>query len=187
MSIESKLITADEYLQLAHTGVPTELVRGEIVGMNPPQFRHSYLCSRVDRILGAFVEDNDLGITACNDGGVVTQRGPDTVRGADVAFYSIARVPADAPLEGYAPSPDLVVEVRSPSDRMPDILAKVSEYLGAGVDTVVLLDPEDGTASIFALTHGVRAFAVDDVLVLPPPLDSLRHTVRHWLGRALDR
>jgi hypothetical protein len=28
-----------------------------------------------------------------NDTGVVTERGPDTVRGADISFYSYARVP----------------------------------------------------------------------------------------------
>ena len=35
----------------------------------------------------------DLGRVVTNDSGIVTQRDPDTVRGADVAYYSYARLP----------------------------------------------------------------------------------------------
>ena len=45
------------------------------------------------RILGNHVYDNDLGRVLSNDSGVITERGPDTVRGADVCFYSFVRVP----------------------------------------------------------------------------------------------
>ena len=37
--------------------------------------------------------------------------------------------------------PDLIVEVRSEDDRWGDILAKVHEYLDAGVVVVIVLDP----------------------------------------------
>ena len=36
--------------------------------------------------------------------------------------------------------PDLVVEVFSPSDRWPKVLAKVAEYLDAGTTIVLVLD-----------------------------------------------
>ena len=68
-----------------------------------------------------------------NDTGVITEQGPDTVRGADISFYSFARVPKGPLPDRYLDTPpDLVVEVLSPSDRWPKVLAKVAEYLDAG-------------------------------------------------------
>ena len=54
---------------------------------------------------------------------MITERDPDTVRGADVAYYSYARLPK-GPLEpGYGPEvPELVFEVRSAGDSWREIL-----------------------------------------------------------------
>lgn len=73
--------------------------------------------------------------------GVITGRNPDTRRAADLAFYSYRKVPRGtlSPRESYLEvAPDLVVEVRSPEDRWPAILEKVSDDLKAGVPTVIL-------------------------------------------------
>src|SRR5262249_15506388 len=131
-------------------GYPEELIQGRIVAKPPPQPRHGQVCSKVDRLLGFYVDDHDLGHVLCNDSGVITERDPDTVRGADVAFYSCAKVPKGRIPPGYlSVPPDLVFEVRSPDDRWGDILTKVDEYLRAGVTVVVVLDPEPETAHVF--------------------------------------
>src|SRR5258707_14195736 len=92
MATAEAFLTAEEYA-LLDNGQPTELVRGRIVPMNPPYPWHGYVCSKLSRILGNYVEEHDLGRVMSNDSGVVTERGPDTVRGADVAFYSYDRLP----------------------------------------------------------------------------------------------
>ena len=84
MATATQLITAEEYARLPDRGVPTELVRGEVITMNPPYVRHGQLCSKLDRIVGSYVDDHDLGHVVCNDAGIVTERDPDTVRGGDV-------------------------------------------------------------------------------------------------------
>ncbi len=49
---------------------------------------------------------------------MLTERGPDTVRGADVCFYSHARWPGPRLVSGLPPvPPDLAVEVVSPGNR----------------------------------------------------------------------
>jgi hypothetical protein len=59
---------------------------------------------------------------------VITERGPDSVRGPDVSFYSYAKVPKDQPPEGYPDvPPDLDVEVLSPHDRWVKVQGKVVE------------------------------------------------------------
>src|ERR1017187_7177881 len=101
--------------------------------MSVPDRRHGYVCGRADRILGNFVDGHDLGRVMSNDSGVIIDRDPDTVRGADVAYYSYARLPKGPLPPGLGTElPELVVEVRSANDRWPEILEKVSEYLNAG-------------------------------------------------------
>ena len=103
-----------------------------------------------------------------NDSGVVTERGPDTVRGADVAYYSYERIPR-GPLPNHYLDvvPELILEVRSPSDRWPNVLFKVAEYLEAGVVIVVVLDDESRTAFVYRADEPGRTLGADDELTAP--------------------
>ena len=86
MSTTETLLTAEEYARLPDNGRPTELVRGRVIEMNPPAPRHGQVCFRVGRIVAEFAEAHGIGQIICNDSGVITERDPDTVRGADVVF-----------------------------------------------------------------------------------------------------
>src|SRR5262245_30633177 len=104
------LLTAEEFAERPDPGYPEELVRGRIVPMTIPKPRHGEVCGRAVRILGNFVEDRGLGRVLSNDTGVITERGPDTVRGADVCYYSYAQVPRGPLPDRYLDTPpDLVV------------------------------------------------------------------------------
>jgi Uma2 family endonuclease len=86
-----KLITAEEFARLPGPadGSRQELVQGVILTMPPPPGApHALCCSRIDRRLGAFVVVNNLGTVFSNDTEFTTERDPDTVRGADVAYWS---------------------------------------------------------------------------------------------------
>jgi Uma2 family endonuclease len=63
--------------------------------------------------------------------------------------------------------PHLVIEVRSPEDRFPEILAKVSDYLGAGVEHVWIVDPYRRTVREFGpdLDRSVEELSVATELV----------------------
>ncbi len=63
--------------------------------------------------------------------------------------------------------PELVVEVRSPSDRWPKILARVAEYHDAGVLAVVVLDDDSRTALLSMADQGPRRLDPDDELTIP--------------------
>ncbi len=143
------LMTADQFMEMEDEGLH-ELVRGEVIEVALPDFRHGVICSKIDRRLGNYGEESGFGYTLCNDSAVRTERGPDTVRGADVAFYSNARLPLgpDIPALPDIP-PDLVVEVASPSNRRNEILQKVSEYLEVGVLMVWVVYPEQRTVAIY--------------------------------------
>jgi Uma2 family endonuclease len=162
------LLTAEEFAQRPDPGHPEELLRGRIVAMPPTSRRHGQVCANVVFLLSLFVRQHQLGHVLSNDAGVITRRGPDTVRGPDVAFYSFARLPK-GPLErAYGPEvPELVVEVRSPHDRWRDVHEKVAEYLAAGVTAVLVLDPDTNSAHVIHADQPTRVLGPQDTLTLP--------------------
>jgi Uma2 family endonuclease len=168
MATTEALLTAEEFLLLPDTGRPMELVRGRIVMMNVPYYRHGKICGRIVRIVGNFVEEGDLGTVISNDAGVITERGPDSVRGADVAYYSYQRVPKDADPDGYPEvAPEIVFEVRSPSDRSKPVQEKLAEYLNAGVLVVCVVEPADQSVDVHYPGRPVATLTIDQELVFP--------------------
>ncbi len=170
------LLTAEEFMRRYgdHSGV--ELVNGVVVhdaprlGMDAsearmPNFRHGVYCRRVARILEDFAIPRSLGWIATNDSFVKVADG--TVRGADVLFVSYARVPqADMPPEHLEVPPELIFEIRSPTDRISAITAKAAEYLACGVGVVVVLDPKTQSATVFRETDFAISLRADDKLDL---------------------
>jgi len=175
------VLTAEEFGRRPDPGYPEELVRGRIVSMSPPSPRHGQICSKVDRILGNFADEHELGHVLCNDSGVITERGPDTVRGPDVVFYSYARLPKGPLASHYVPEvPELIIEVRSPGNRWPDILVKIAEYLAAGVQYVVILDPDPQTALVSSAEQPPRILGPDEELKFPDLLGDFQVVVRRF-------
>jgi Uma2 family endonuclease len=181
MATAEALVTAEEYWQLPENGLPTELVRGRIVPMNVPYPRHGQICVNGIRLVGHWLDGHDIGHLVSNDAGVITERDPDTVRGADIAFYTYARVPKGPFPEGYlAVAPDLIFEVRSPADPWKKVLAKVAEYLNAGVSMVCVLDPQSQRIHIYYADQPERILEADEELTLPEVLGDFRAPVRRF-------
>jgi len=176
-------LTAEEFAQLPDSGRRTELVRGQVVEVPmPPPKRGSY-CWRISRSIGNFVEDHGLGWVMTNDSWVKTERGPDTVRGADLVFWSYERLPKGDLPEGVIPiAPDLVVEVRSPSERWTNVFAKVLEYLNAGVRVACILDPATETFSVYRADEIQQILTVDDDFTLPDVLPEFRVRVGQFFA-----
>lgn len=77
--------------------------------------------------------------------------------------------------------PDLIIEVLSPDDRWPKVLAKVGEYLEAGVAVVGVLDPGARTMHLYEGDNPVRILAADHELALSALLDAFRVPIRRFL------
>jgi Uma2 family endonuclease len=165
-------MTAEELWCLAPTE-PGELVKGRFIEMSPTGYPHGAVEARLARLLGNFVDDKKLGIVISGEAGIITQRNPDTVRGADIAYISQARL-TKAKAEGYLDvPPELVVEVVSPSDRWSDINERVDEYLACGVDEVWIVDPRTRRVTCYQATAAVRTYQHDDTLGVPAILPGL--------------
>jgi Uma2 family endonuclease len=149
--VESKprLLTAEDYLVLPDRGERRELRRGVLVGHDFHGFRHGEVCSNVHYYVDTFVRQQQIGRTLTNDSGIITERDPDTVRGADISYYSYERVPKGHSPVGYAgASPEIVFEVVSPSNTRLEINEKTAEYLQVGVKVVCIVDPQYLTVNL---------------------------------------
>jgi Uma2 family endonuclease len=181
MATAEALMTAEEFGRRPDPGYPEELVQGRIVAMPPPDRRHGKVCARTTGILDHFVAEHDRGHVMSNDSGVITERDPDTVRGADVAYYSYTRLPKGPLGPGYGPEvPELIFEVRSAGDSWREILEKVGEYLAAGVLKVVVLDPGTRKAHIFSADQEPVVLGPEEELTLPDILEGFRVPVHRF-------
>jgi Uma2 family endonuclease len=125
-----------------------ELVDGRIVPLTPPGEAHGRIGFRVALALGRFVEDHGLGVCYLAETGFLLGRNPDTVRAPDAAFVAGERRVATA--SGYVESaPDVVVEVRSPSETRADAVRKARLWIAAGARTVWNVDPERRVVDVY--------------------------------------
>ncbi len=181
MEAVNTLLTAEAFRLLPDNGQPRELVRGRVMAVNVPAPRHGEICGKVVRLVGNYVEERDLGRVVSNDSGVITEHNPDTVRGADVAYYSYLRVPKGPMPEGYpSVAPELVFEVRSPTDRWKNVLVKVAEYLNADVAVVCVLDATAESAHLYFEDEPPEIVVSDQDVMLPDLLPGFRISVARF-------
>ncbi len=137
------LLTAEEFERIAAVLGSCELVDGEIIPMSPGGMRHGQITARVTTLLDTHVRGHRLGRVLSGEAGVIVARGPDTVRGADVAFISYERFPADEPPSpGFMTvPPELVVEVLGNDVSWTEMEKTIAQYHAFGVDAVWVIDP----------------------------------------------
>jgi Uma2 family endonuclease len=164
------LMTGEEFFAL-HGDRQAELVNGVLKELPMPSFKHGRVCAKIARLLDEFTERHNLGRVVTNDTSVRIRRNPDTVYGPDVLFVSFKRLPAGEEPEGMLEViPDLVVEVRSPSNTWTEITAKVEDYLTVGVRAVLVLDPDSQSAFRYYKIDQPETIKDDEQLTIPEVL-----------------
>jgi Uma2 family endonuclease len=155
------VVTANDLLMLEESGKSTELVRGKLIVREPPSTHHGRVQATLNVLVGSYVRAHALGAVFGQDTGFKIASDPDTVRAPDLAFVDRTRV-AQIPRRGYAAlAPDLVAEILSPDDRPGEVLAKVADWLEAGVRLVWVIDPDRGVASVYRADGSVMTVSSD--------------------------
>ena len=163
MSVQT--FTADDLLQMPDDGNRYELVAGVLTMMSPAGFEHGYVVMELAAAVREFVRQHRLGIVTGAETGFAIESDPDTVLAPDVAFVRRERIETIGYPQGFFPGPpDLAVEVRSPSDRGPQIEDKVQRWLSAGAQAVWVIDPATREAAIYAAGAEPQRIAADGQL-----------------------
>ena len=136
-----------------------------------PNAKHGRMCTLVSRYVDQFAEEKDLGRVVSNDSFVAVRTIPDSVRAPDVGYYSFKRLPKGEMPDGLLPcQPDLVFEVKSPSNTWPDLLEKAEEFLNSEVFVVVILDTHYKIAKIYRPGKREELVSADGNLTIPDVL-----------------
>lgn len=154
-----------ETLQAQHSDYRWELVDGKIIVMSPSGYESDEVAFRVGGKLWNWVEPRQLGrVTGASAGfNLANTRTP------DVAFVRADRLP-QAP-RGYATiPPDLMVEVKSPTDSVEELRAKIEEFLAQGTVVGILVNPDDHTVAIYRLNQAPVVLRDGDRLTVPDVL-----------------
>ena len=168
----SPLMTADDLYANSLPNVRTELVRGRLIVREPAKLRHGDVAARVLVAISTYLAADRRtrnatvarGRVVAAETGFTLQRNPDTVRAPDVAYIREDRWPVE-PESGFVEfTPDLVVEVRSPSDRPGAVLAKVADWLNAGALLVWTVDPTRRVARVYRADGTESLLTADDAL-----------------------
>jgi Uma2 family endonuclease len=140
----TRLFTAEELWDQVAEGQQYELIEGNLVEVPPNNGLHSRIVLFLSRILASSLEDSGLGVVYPADASFILNRNPDTVLAPDLAFVRAANVPPIEEQEGLLETtPDLVVEVVSPSNSSVEIERKVETYLKYGVLRVWVVYPRE--------------------------------------------
>ena len=123
---------------------------GEILVMTPANSKTSKMNLRIGRLLDEWAEADGRGIATGPDGGYTL---PDTsMRAPDAAWVSNQRWRAlsDKDQGRFAPiCPDFVIELRSPSDKLADLRAKMEQWTANGAQVAWLIDPIEKAVTIY--------------------------------------
>lgn len=157
-------ITGDRLFAMGDIG-RCELVEGEIIKMSPTGIRHGYIEVELSFRLKDFVRARKLGWVVGGEAGIYTKRNPDTVRGADVAFFSRQRFPAGVPETFTDAVPELVVEVVSPDEKRKELRKKIQEYFAIGVDRVWQVEPRKAMVIVYSSPTEFQELYSSDTLV----------------------
>jgi Uma2 family endonuclease len=142
-AVAEKLTTTPDELLAMPDEKDFELVDGQRVERNVGSMS-SWVGGRLYRLLSEYRDTHALGLVWPADNGFrCFPDDPNQVRKPDVSFVRRGRLADDRPPDGYVTvAPDLAVEVLSPNDLALEVDHKITEYLGAGVGLVWVVNPE---------------------------------------------
>ena len=140
-----------------------ELEDGRLSVMGPSDIVSSEISSRLIAFLFAWINPRRLGRVFDSAGGFIM---PDTnVKAPDVSFVRAARLRQSPRYFGEL-VPDLVVEIKSQSDRIKPIESKVLKFIELGAIVGILIDPDEETVTIYRSTGEPTVLGNGDILTV---------------------
>jgi Uma2 family endonuclease len=164
-AILTKPMNATELLEIPDDGMSYELVKGELLMAPPPGSEHGEVTMNLAGPLHQHVKSHRLGVVFAAETGFKLESDPDTVRAPDVAFMRQERIDQGGEVKGYREgSPDLIVEVLSPSDTFGKVEAKVKQWLDSGARMVWVVSPKLHTVTVYRSLTNITTLTEKDIL-----------------------
>jgi Uma2 family endonuclease len=171
-------MTAEEFMEMPDDpkGVKYELVRGKVREVREPAAPyHGIRVIRIGQLIANFLDAHPIALCSA-ESLVALARNPDTARAPDIFVTRKERFP-----RGYAGgldiTPDLVIEIRSPSERSGILQAKMRDYFAAGTTMVWVVEQLKRTVTIHTRGAQPRVVQGDERLTGDPVLPGFSCTL----------
>ena len=141
-----------------------ELDEGKILVMGPSDIVSSEVGVRLIAALYAWVNPRRLGRLFDSSGAFIF---PNTnLKVPDVSFVRAQRLKKSVRYFGEL-VPDLVVEIKSQSDRIKTLKEKIKKYLELGVEVGILIDPDEEIVIVYRSNSEEIELNNQDKLTIP--------------------
>jgi Uma2 family endonuclease len=165
--IEEKLYTYQDYLD-TDEDYRAEIIDGALYVMSPPSRYHQGILGNLYVKLATFLEGKPVKVYPAPFG---VRLFPKSDLSDDTYFEPDITVicdPAKLDDRGCNGTPDMIIEIMSPSNRQNDMLVKFRKYLQAGVREYWIVDPEEKTVHACVLDRSQYLVSVyDETQTLP--------------------
>lgn len=166
MSIATRPITLEEFLQLPETKPASEYIEGDIFQKSMPKTRHSRLQGRLIRAINEIVEEPKLAYAfpelRCTIGGrsIVP----------DIAVLLWEHIEFDdrgEPVDDVRIAPDWTIEILSPEQSSNRVTGNILHCIRHGCQLGWLVDPEDRSILVFLPNQQPQLFAGSSRVLVP--------------------
>ncbi|MEG5032127.1 Uma2 family endonuclease [Microcoleus sp. AT3-D2] len=141
-----------------------ELESGRIIIVGPSDIVSSEIGIRLSAFLFVWVNPRRLGRVFDSAGGFIL---PDAnLTAPDVSFVRAARLRQSPRYFGEL-VPDLVVEIKSQSDRIKPLEKKIKNFLELGAQVGILIDPDEETVTVYRQECEPIVLGNEDILTVP--------------------
>ncbi|MBE9124907.1 MULTISPECIES: Uma2 family endonuclease [unclassified Coleofasciculus] len=153
-----------EKLQAQNPDYPMELVEGNIIVMSPSGYESDEVALELAAQLRNWVRPRKLGRVTGSSAGFDLPNS--NVRAPDVSFVLAERL-RKSPGSFAQLAPDLMVEVKSPTDSLKALRDKIKDFLAQGTKVGILTHPEKHTVEIYRPNQEAVILGDGDVLSIP--------------------
>jgi len=141
-----------------------ELRDGAVVVMGPSDIVSSLIGARLCYFLQVWINPRRLGMVFDSSGGFILPNSDLTA--PDVSYVSRDRMPRSVRYFAEV-VPNLVVEIKSQSDRVAKLREKLTMYLEQGAEVALLIDPDREMVEIYRPDGSSQVLGNGEVMQLP--------------------
>ncbi|MGB8259811.1 MAG: Uma2 family endonuclease [Terracidiphilus sp.] len=171
-------LSDDELMAFSEANKPCKVERlasGEILVMTPSGFENNRREAYVVHELFAWAEADGRGVAVSSNAGFNLPDG--STLSPDAGWVESGRLATltKGARERFLPfAPDFLVEILSPSDSLPELDAKMEQWIANGVRLAWRIDPFGGTVAIYEQGHAPVVLSRPEVVEGTDPVAGFR-------------
>lgn len=150
--------TYEDYRRLPDDGRRYEIIEGVLYVVNTPSYDHQFTVTKLDRIIGGYVDEHQLGIVLVAPFEIHLPGIAKPVQ-PDVFFIAAEKQPQPG-ASFFEGAPDIIIEVLSPGTARVDRVVKFDAYERAGVQEYWLADPRTRFLEVYTLASETNEYTL---------------------------